>query len=515
MKNYISVFMLMFICCNLTDVPVHAKQQLQAEQISTILLVDDHHVLYRSGTKRVLHQLKRHEKNPFIIVDKPWEATVAYCSVHRDEKTGKHQLWYQAWGRGGCYLCYAESNDGINWVKPNLRLHEYKGSKDNNIVMRIGYGGSVIFDPRDPNPERRYKSAFWEQGKKPYGTNLAFSPDGIHWTKYEKNPVIHGSHGSYIQPPFEGDPIIESGRQGPPLSTSDVTDLIWDQKRQVYAIYAKTWLDGPTGKMHWKRAVVRTESKDFINWTKPQLVMAADELDGRGGEHELAMTSGGGGSGGVQFHSGPAFCYNDMYFSMLQVMDAGNTGNMPIELTLSHDGYNWQRPFRYKFFLPPLDDKKQFDASVIWSNATPIFLEDEFRFYYGAYGSPWNSSDFYQVSGIGMATIPRDRFAGLRPIEKFGQITFKEIQLNNCQAITLNADASAGSIRAEILNADGYRVKGYSKDNAIVITGDSLRHKVEWKDTEIAALPKGMYKIRLHLENAEAFAITLKKKVSR
>ncbi len=87
MKNHISVFMLMFICCNLTDVPVHAKQQLQAEQISTILLVDDHHVLYRSGTKRVLHQLKRHEKNPVIAKDKPWETTVAYCSVHRDEKT--------------------------------------------------------------------------------------------------------------------------------------------------------------------------------------------------------------------------------------------------------------------------------------------------------------------------------------------------------------------------------------------------------------------------------------------
>ena len=36
-----------------------------------------------------------------------------------------------------------------------------------------------------------------------------------------------------------------------------------------------------------------------------------------------------------------------------------------------------------------------------------------------------------------------------------------------------------------------------------------------WKDANIADLPQGMYKIRLHLENAEAFAITLKKKVSR
>ena len=43
----------------------------------------------------------------------------------------------------------------------------------------------------------------------------------------------------------------------------------------------------------------------------------------------------GEGSDGVQLHSGPAFYYNDLYFSMLQVMDSGGTGNMPIELALA------------------------------------------------------------------------------------------------------------------------------------------------------------------------------------
>ena len=108
--------------------------------------------------------------------------------------------------------------------------------------------------------------------------------------------------------------------------------------------------------------------------------------------------------------------------------------------------------------------------------------------------------------------MPRDRFAGVRPIEKFGQITFKPIDLKNCQAITLNADAAGGTIRAEILNSDGYRVRGYSKDDAVVIEGDSLRHKVAWKSKDISSLPAGNYKIRLHLENAEVFAVTLKKK---
>ena len=218
----------------------------------------------------------------------------------------------------------------------------------------------------------------------------------------------------------------------------------------------------------------------------------------------------GGGTGGVQLHSGPAFYYNHMYFSMLQVLDAGNTGNMPIELALSHDGYIWQRPFRRRFFLPPLDDKTKFDASIIWSNATPVLLEHEFRFYYGAYGHAWNSADPQQISGIGLATMPRDRFAGVQPIEHFGQITFKVMPWDTSSELTINADATGGSIRAELLNEDGYRVRGFSRNDAVAITSDSLRHPVAWKERVLGDLKPGRYKLRLHLEDGEVFAVTLK-----
>src|SRR4051812_33483990 len=50
----------------------------------TRLLVDDHHVLYRAGTRRFLQPLRRHPTNPLIAGrDKPWEVAVAWCSVHR------------------------------------------------------------------------------------------------------------------------------------------------------------------------------------------------------------------------------------------------------------------------------------------------------------------------------------------------------------------------------------------------------------------------------------------------
>ncbi len=161
-----------------------------------------------------------------------------------------------------------------------------------------------------------------------------------------------------------------------------------------------------------------------------------------------------------------------MYFSLLQVLDSGATGNMPIELALSHDGYQWERPFRDTLFFPPLEDKTQFDASIIWSNATPIFLENEFRFYYGAYSNQWNiDDDRKQISGVGLATMPRDRFAGVKPIGRIGQITMKVLDLGTVSSVTLNADASQGSIRVELLNEAGYRLKGWSKAEANVIQG--------------------------------------------
>ena len=123
--------------------------------------------------------------------------------------------------------------------------------------------------------------------------SFAYSADGIHWKKHSVNPVIKGSYGDYIQPPLET-ALKQQGSQGKPVSVSDVIDLIWDHNKQIYAVYAKTWLDGPNGDMHWKRAVVRTESKDFMNWTTPRLIIWPDEFDSINDEAETDRTAGGG-----------------------------------------------------------------------------------------------------------------------------------------------------------------------------------------------------------------------------
>ena len=117
---------------------------------STILFIDDHDILYRSRTQRVLNSPVRHHTNPLIKSDRPWETAIAWTSAYRDQHTGKYQLWYQAfagdraiYSTHRCVVCYAESDDGIRFTKPDLNLFNFNKIKNTNIVL-IGNGGHSL-----------------------------------------------------------------------------------------------------------------------------------------------------------------------------------------------------------------------------------------------------------------------------------------------------------------------------------------------------------------------------------
>jgi len=486
----------------------------------TLLFVDDHHILYRAGTERNQHHPVRCEANPVIPDDQPWEVAVAWTSVYRNSDTGKYQLWYQAYGgrdslQPNCMSCYAESDDGIHFDRPALGLYSYGDRKATNIIMvgnggrSLRYGNSVIVDPNDPNPERRYKMAYFDfatyDGVEQPGLNVAFSPDGIHWSRPEvPMPRSVISYGRLEEPiPFKGQPKTEWNI---PLSMSDALDVFYDAPQGLFAIYGKMWIDGPAGNTRWKHAMGRITSKDFIHWSTPELVLAPDDADP---PH-------------VEFHTNPVFYHAGCYFSLAQLLDRGDGGGViDIELMISRDGVKWQRPFRREFFLPRAGGK-DFESGSIFTNATPVILDNEIRFYYGAYSmGATSANDDEQLSGIGMASIPRDRFAGIRPVarsaqatlaeplEHVGQITLKPMDLSGVAGLTINADASEGTVRVELLTADGYRIEGFAKEDALPLAGDMLQHRVGWTARNLSDLKPGKYMIRIHLNKAEVFALTM------
>jgi hypothetical protein len=370
------------------------------------------------------------------------------------------------------------------------------------------YGVSVAVDENERDSSRRYKMAHFDfttdNGKELPGLNVAFSPDGIHWTKYPHGPLSRASYGDYGEAvPFEGD--TKNASLAWPLSMADALDVFWDAPRKVFAIYGKMWIDGPDGGMHWKHAMGRIDSADFVHWSKPQLILTPDDLD----------------PASVEFHTTPVFAYGGYYISPLQILNrAKNGGVVDIEFAVSRDGLKWQRPFRQSFWLARSGDNA-FDSGSLFVCPQPVIAADEMRFYYGAYSQGATGGDDYSLaSGIGLATMKRDRFVGIEPValsdqptlkkalHNVGQVTLKAMDLSNVGAIELNADAKAGSIRVEILSEGGQRIRGFTSDDAEPITGDSLRHPVVWKISRpLPAAPRCL--IRVHLKNATLYGVTL------
>jgi hypothetical protein len=501
----------------------------------TILFVDDHEILFRAGTRRVLEKPVRHAANPLITEDKPWEMAIGWTSVHRD-KSGKYQLWYQAYaGKRAqlktheCVVCYAESSDGITFTKPDLGLFSFNEHAKTNIVL-IGSGlygdrycNSVIVDAKEADAARRYKMLYYDWAKNPKGEliaglHLAFSPDGIRWTKHAEVPLYATAFGGKnVPPPLAGtnayqESTLPDGRVKRqllmPISMSDAADPLYDPKRKLWAIYGKAWIHGPEGNLGWKHGMGRVESRDLLHWSKPQIVCFPDEHDGA-----------------LEFHTSPVFYRHDRYFSLNQILDRPGGGTMEIELMTSRDGLDWQRPFRHERWLTR-SSGEQFDSGCILTNADMVIEGREMRFYYGAYssgaiGGGSNITGNQQKSGVGLVSLPLDRFVGLRseaqpPTPKvknppdIGQITLKPVDLGGRAEIYVNANTMNGAVWCEILDEQGFRFPGFEKAACTPLKKkDTTRFRFAWKDKKLADLPAGTYHLRLHLQGATVYAITL------
>ena len=107
----------------------------------TLLLIDDHDVLYHAGTKRVLQPMARLTPGvPAVAPTEDWEALLGYVSPHR-MVDGSLVLYYQCYGPGmvkisnsTCGVCLATSgDDGGTWAKPKLGV--FAGT---NVVFSPG-----------------------------------------------------------------------------------------------------------------------------------------------------------------------------------------------------------------------------------------------------------------------------------------------------------------------------------------------------------------------------------------
>ncbi len=111
--------------------------------------------------------------------------------------------------------CFHDDPDGMNWERPALGIIPRESPSEQNFIYaaegKAVSGAGVLWDPDDPDPARRHKLFYCTQtldpqtaAKRDSDCRVAFSPDGVHWTPYAGNPVLHvlsdTRHGVFKDP---------------------------------------------------------------------------------------------------------------------------------------------------------------------------------------------------------------------------------------------------------------------------------------------------------------------------
>ncbi len=206
-SNAFPVVVLVAIVCG--GMPRGAESSIKLDRKKQLFL-DDYFISSASNVSRQLHPAQKYSGNPVLWSDETWENGFVslYGSVLEDE--GKYRLWYQS----GLGVSYAESQDGIKWIKPRLELVKYAGQATNGLAVSATAAAKglielssdsyalpyfyemfgVLKDPQEKDASRRYKLGFLSvdfeyRGPRPdpfhegqrRGLGVAGSPDGIHW----------------------------------------------------------------------------------------------------------------------------------------------------------------------------------------------------------------------------------------------------------------------------------------------------------------------------------------------
>jgi hypothetical protein len=464
------------------------------------LFLDDYLIESRTNIKRVIHPAQKYKGNPVLWASEPWEPelNVLYGSVIQDE--GKYKMWYKA----GMGVGYAESSDGIEWVKPRLDLVMIDGQKTNLLFLKRGkFKGPEILptfwepfgvhkDEKDPDPSRRYKMGFLSiirpykgPHRDPFhstdrrGLGVAGSGDGIHWKLIDA---------------FATDAICDGD-----------THWLFDEARKKYVLYGRTKktlpeVDAAWSKYDWYkqyhsgRAVARLESGDFLKWdfTDPAtapVVLTADIED----------------EPGTEIYSMKVFPYESVYIGLVQVFHARpETCYLDVQLAVSHDSVKFTRVADRSPLIPvgPVGSWDRFNHSL--ANNSPILVGDEFRFYYGGRTyrhGPYKGKDTGPKSGgIGFATIKKDRFVSLQASFDGGEILTKPLKLTDSN-LHINAKSDFGEIVVEVLD-----VAGNSIARSKTIRDDSLDIFVDWKRGSLKEV-KDPVLLKFTLKNACLFAV--------
>jgi hypothetical protein len=447
----------------------------------------------------------KHPMNPLMVADRPWEGTLVQlysADVRRDPASGRWQMWYEG-HPAEVLLCSAFSRDGLRWEKPNLGLQQWQGDRENNIVLQTGYWDanccSLVVAPTEKDPARRYKLYYWVGPEWFNAKNPLHVKAGNRVKEYKKN-------GHYVA--FSPDGIRFTPQTAEPaFVASDVATVLFDEQSGRYRSYHKAMRTLPGWKTT-RRCMSSAASDDGVHFGPSAPTLAPDEED-----DALVVAAGGVRA---EFYGMHVWPHEGFYLGLAWVFTVtrgnprlgrgGDDGWVLPQLIYSPDGLRWKRlPVREPFI--ERGPAGSFDAgSICTSGDHPATIGDEVRFYYtgvcythGA-GYPKNSPQRY--SGVGLATLSRDRYVGWHAGAGGGTIATEPLRFSG-RRLHLNLDASRGETRVAILDGDGKPLPGFGLADCRPAIADSLDCVVEWSaGGDLADLAGKPVRLQFRLRNS-------------
>jgi hypothetical protein len=429
------------------------------------LFVDDF-LIEETTLQRSFHAAAYYENNPVLKPDRPWEtktqpnpcAMVFSDGVWYDPQDQLFKMWYMGGYIAG--TCYATSRDGIHWEKPELDV-----MPGTNLVEQQGRdSGTVWLDHDAQDAQTRFKMMLHRSG----GLSLYTSPDGIHWSQ----------------------PI----RSGP---TGDRTTFFYNpfRKRWVFGVRA-----GAPGfgriRRYW-------ETADFlkdVDWRadEPVLWVGADSADPARDDLKTPP----------QLYNLDCVAYESLLlglFSIWRGQPKDRAKPNEVCLGFSRDGFHWARPDR-RAFLPVSEKYGDWNwGNVQSAGGGCLVVGDKLYFYVsGRAGVPGTSSS--GVCTTSLATLRRDGFASLDAQQTEGSVTTRRLRFRG-RHLFVNADARAGQLRAEVLDADGKTVAPFSRENCLPWKQDATLAEIRWRDAEdLARLSGTPVRLRFYLTQGRLYS---------
>ena len=384
------------------------------------------------------------------------------------EEEGKLRMWYICRdAENQPNLAYAESADGVTWVKPKLGVADYHGSTENNLVGIPGVEGVVFQDPKARTPEEKYVYVTRLKGSSIF---RYFSPDGLRWQRDPKALLAVSS------------------------DTQNVT--FWDENLGCYVLYLRGRGRKPGTKNLW-RTVTRAT-------TRRSHQAAAAGPSGRQQGAREALRQGGGFPTVLQADAAdPA--ESDIYnisaqpypldrrwyvgfpsFFQRQTNPANksatNYGRVEVQFVGSRDGIRWERYDRRAYAAPGLAGSET--ANVIFMGTGMVVRGDEIWQYGTGFHSHHGDVEARKekTDGVIQRYVQRvDGFVSLDFANAGGRAVTAPVKVEG-PSLRLNVDTGAlGQFRVGLLDSQGKPLPGFEAEQCDVLRTNSTRAVVSWK----------------------------------